>query len=194
MKSKIKNKARAVLEPFAGALANAGITPNHITIAGLLFSVVAGIAAAGGYFGWAFVALLTGGVCDMLDGAVARSHGLESRFGAHLDSSVDRLAEGALFGGLIVYFHNQDQVLYILLSFLAFTGSFLVSYTRARAEGLGIDCSVGIMERPERMVILLLAAIFGGPGFRIALWILTPLVFYTSWQRMRHVYDADRPS
>jgi CDP-diacylglycerol--glycerol-3-phosphate 3-phosphatidyltransferase len=106
---------------------------------------------------------------------------------------VDRLAELFVFAGMVVYFGRSDgSSLYPLLAVLAAGGSFLVSYTRARAEGLGVSCSVGWMERPERLVVLLVAIAFGSGAVRVALWALTVLTFFTAAQRMNHVYRETR--
>jgi CDP-diacylglycerol--glycerol-3-phosphate 3-phosphatidyltransferase len=188
VKSALKEGARRVVEPLARGLGALGATPNGITVAGLLFSAVAGVLAARGVFAGAALLLLVGSVCDMLDGALARITGRSARFGAFLDSTVDRVAELALFAGLLVYFTDPGRSpLYALLTFLAAGGSFLVSYTRARSEGLGIECRVGLMERPERLVLLVLALLVGPPGLRIALWALNVLVWWTALQRIRHV-------
>ncbi len=195
MKTAVKDGGRRAVAPVARFLANVGISPNHITVVGLLAMAAAGVFLAYGRFRLAAGALLFGGLCDMLDGAVARDSGRSSPFGAFLDSTADRYAELFFFAGLLVYFtHAEGSVLYALLTFLATGGSFMVSYTRARSEGLGIECNVGIMERPERMVLLLVAAIFGPLGMKIALWILTPLVYWTALQRFHHVQGATRAS
>ena len=189
----VKEWARKVLEPIARVLANLGITPNHVTVVGLLLMAASGVFLAYGRFLGAALTLLAGGLCDMLDGAVARATGLSSPFGAFFDSTADRFAEMFFFAGLIVYFTGAEHsVLYALLTFLAAGGSFLVSYTRARSEGLGIACQVGLMERPERMVLLLIAAFFGAAGLKVALWILVPLVMWTALQRVHHVLGATR--
>ena len=195
MKSAIKSAAKEVINPIAGALAAVGVTPNHLTFAGLLASIGSAFAVAGGRFGQAAMLLALGGLCDMLDGAVARHTGGSTRFGAHFDSSMDRLAEGVFFTGMLIWFHRGDpSSFFIAATALAMIASFSVSYTRARAEGLGIDCSVGVMERPERLVLLILGCVFGSLGLKIALWILTPLALFTTYQRMRHVFDAGRDS
>ena len=192
MKGVIKTKAREWLTYPARALAAVGVTANHLTVAGLVFSGMSGWLLGGGSFGWASVVLLLAGFCDMLDGSVARIRNESSVFGAHLDSSVDRVAEALVFAGAIYYFHAQGQGLYVLLAYFAMIGSFLISYTRARAEGLGIECAVGLMERPERIVLLILALWAGAPGLKVVLWVLMPLAFYTSWQRILHVYRSAR--
>ena len=195
MKSALKDFARGAISPAARTLASLGVTPNQITVAGLLFSILAGIILALGHFTTAGLVLLVGSLCDMLDGAVAREHGQVTRFGAFFDSTVDRLAEMAVFAGLVVYFHRvEGSDLYIVLALLAVCGSFIISYARARAEGLGLECSVGYMERPERLVLLIVAALIGPFAMKIALWILVPLVYVTTWQRVRHVLRETRGS
>ncbi len=179
--------------PMARVLANLGVSPNHITLAGLVAMAAAGVLLAFGSFRWAALAVVVGGLCDMLDGAVARGAGLSSRFGAFLDSTSDRIAEMVFFAGLLVYFSRfEPSTLYALLTFLAAGGSFMVSYTRARSEGLGVECKVGFMERPERMILLLVAALFGAAGMKAALWILVPLVLFTTVQRVVHVEGKTR--
>ncbi len=189
----VKETARRALEPIARVLAGLGITPNHITVAGLLLTAASGVFLAYGRFLAAAVTLLVGGLCDMLDGAVARTTGLSSPFGAFLDSTADRFAELFLFAGLAVYFtRGEPSLLYVLLTIFALGGSFMVSYTRARSEGLGIACRVGLMERPERVVLILVAALFGAAGLKVALWILVPLTMWTALQRIHHVLGATR--
>jgi CDP-diacylglycerol--glycerol-3-phosphate 3-phosphatidyltransferase len=192
MKGAIKTNARLVLEYPARALAGLGATANHLTLTGLFLSVVSGVLLGIGCFGWSSVFLILAGFCDMLDGAVARARNESSVFGAHLDSSVDRLAEALFFGGAIYLFYVQGEPFYILLAYMTAVSSFLISYTRARAEGLGVDCQVGLMERPERIILLILALWFGPLGLKVALWVLTPLALYTTWQRINHVYKSTR--
>jgi len=188
VKSWVKGRARRAIAPLAAGLAGLGVEPNHVTLAGLGFSLLAGVFLAFGRFHWAAAWLLLGSLSDMLDGAIARTFDRGSRFGAFLDSTVDRYAELFFFSGVVLYFHHiESSSLYVLLALLAAGGSFGVSYARARAEGLGVDCSVGVMERPERLVLLILACLVGPLALRVVLWILTPLVFYTVWQRIRHV-------
>lgn len=194
MKSAVKDRGRGILAPVARLLANLGVTPNTLTVAGLAASGVAGFLVARGDFRASAIALLAGGLCDVLDGAVARATGRSSTFGAFLDSSVDRVAEMFFFAGILVFFIREEpSTLYALLAFLAAGGSYMVSYVRARSEGLGVPCTVGWMERPERMVLMIVATAVGSWGVRVALWILTVLVFWTSIQRMQHVYRETRP-
>jgi len=193
VRSAIKQGGRRLLDPLARLLANVGVRPDTLTWIGLLGSGVAGALLAYGRFQLAALALLLGALCDMLDGAVARVSGLTTRYGAFLDSTVDRAAEMFLFAGLLVHFTRVDgSPLYPLLTFFAAGTSFLVSYTRARAEGLGIPCAVGWMERPERLVLLLIAVTFGSGSVRVALWILFVLTLWTAGQRVLHVRRETR--
>lgn len=195
MKQAIQDAGRAAVEPIARAMVVAGITPNALTVFGLFMSAVAGALIGLGFFVAGGIVLVVGSVCDMLDGAVARLTGTSSRFGAFLDSSLDRMAELVVFGGILWYYVEvESSALYALLALLAAGGSFLVSYTRARAEGLGIECKVGIMERPERLVLILIG-VFAGPGIlKVVLWGLTILVFITGLQRIFHVQRQTRVS
>jgi len=189
LKRLIKDQGRQRLAPLARALASIGVSPDVLTWIGFLLSSLAGVLVGGGQFRVAALALLVGGLCDVLDGAVARAAGKSTQFGAFLDSTVDRWAEMFFFAGILYYFVEQEpSTLYSLLAFLAAGGSFMVSYTRARAEGLGLECTVGWMERPERIAVLILASLIGVVGIKIALWLLTILVFWTSGQRMLHVH------
>ncbi len=193
MKSIIKERVRSLISPLARVLANMGVSPDHLTLAGLITSAGAGVLVALGYFPLAALALFLGSLCDVLDGAVARVSGRSSQFGAFLDSTIDRYAEMFYFAGLLVYFSRiEPSTTYALLVFLSAGGSFMVSYTRARAEGMGLRCDVGIMERPERLILLLVATVIGPVAIRVTLWILLVLVTYTSLQRIHHVFRETR--
>jgi CDP-diacylglycerol--glycerol-3-phosphate 3-phosphatidyltransferase len=193
LKNAIKDRARSLISPLARVLGSIGVSPNHLTLAGLVASAGAGVLVAYGYLLLAAAALFLGSLCDVLDGAVARATGRSSQFGAFLDSTVDRYAEMVYFAGLLVYFIRiEPSTVYALLAFLSAGGSFMVSYTRARAEGIGLSCDVGFMERPERLILLLVATVVGPMGIRVALWALPVLVTWTSLQRIHHVYRETR--
>jgi CDP-diacylglycerol--glycerol-3-phosphate 3-phosphatidyltransferase len=207
--------ARAALDPLARGMAAAGLRPDHLTVLGLLFSVASGLGFALGHFRTGAAFALASGICDILDGQVARTLGRMSRFGAFLDSTLDRLAEAAMLVGIATFYTGNlvaqagdpERVamnlsrglepfhwgLISLFALLALVGSFMVSYTRARAEGLGIECKVGWFERPERMVLLILAGFVGlGPVMPATLLILAGLSFATAFQRMAHVWKQTR--
>ena len=173
--------------PVARALAAIGLTPNVVTLAGL---VVAGVSAylIGAGFLWAGgVVLLVSGLFDMFDGALARITDRASDFGALLDSVVDRISEAAVLLGLLVFYLQRSSTEGAVLVYLALAGSVLVSYVRARAEGLGIDCKTGVMTRPERVVILGLGLVISHwwlPTLLFVLGIIATLTFVTSAQRL----------
>ena len=202
--------ARGAMAPVASALARTGISPDWLTWGGVALTAVGAYCFARGWFlaGTAWAAL--GALLDAIDGAVAREQGRESRFGAFLDSTLDRVSDTLLFTGIAAYyfylpvvtgssvsrvfeskFLGQEPVndfLVGLSAIVALAGSYLVSYTRARAEGLGVDCKVGWFERPERLVLLLGAAAFGrGPLLEWALALLAVLTWLTAVQRIVHV-------
>jgi CDP-diacylglycerol--glycerol-3-phosphate 3-phosphatidyltransferase len=204
-----KSKGRSWFLPLARWLAARGVKPDGLTVAGLALSILAALLLARGDFLGAAVFLGLAGVCDMLDGDVARETGTATRFGAFLDSTLDRIGEGALFGGLAFYyftraegglvwyrgaegvggarFGDPDGHTMAVLALATLILSFLVSYTRARAEGLGLTCDVGIMERPERLLLLGLGAVLGARFLPGVLGILFLLTLVTVVQRVYHV-------
>ena len=169
-------------------LARTGVDPNALTVAGLLVSAVTAVCIG---FGWTvaggLLVLVTGGF-DMLDGAVARVSGNGSRFGAFLDSTLDRWAEGLIFTGLVWYFVAQDARIEVVLTVTTMIGSMLISYTRARAEGLGVDCEIGVLQRPERLLLLGISLL--GPAWLLSagLWLLSVVTQVTAVQRILHVH------
>jgi CDP-diacylglycerol--glycerol-3-phosphate 3-phosphatidyltransferase len=179
----------ATLSPLGRAFARAGVSPHTLTLGGLLLSVAAGLAFAMGLPLAACAILLTAGLFDVLDGWVARDAHRVSAWGAMLDSTVDRLSEAVVYLGLIDWFLEVNpSVVYLLVG--AIVGSFLVSYTRARAEGLGVDCKIGIAQRPERVILLSVGAAgeaipgTGGWPLIVALWLITVLSLVTATQRL----------
>ncbi len=149
-----------VIEPVAKFLINLRIHPHVITFSGLLFSIIAFNFYRQGYFFYAGALVVLAGACDVLDGKLARETNQNSKFGALIDSTIDRYSEILLFLGLAVFFHDKySYIVYLII--IAITGSFMVSYTRARAEGLGLVCKVGLMQRPERMTYLAIGSLLG---------------------------------
>jgi CDP-diacylglycerol--glycerol-3-phosphate 3-phosphatidyltransferase len=153
-----------ILDPFVRLLIRLGFTPNTITVIGFLLNIgVAVVFVMGGeegnrgdlsYVGWAGALVLFAGLFDMLDGQVARLGKMGSSFGALLDSVLDRYSELFLFLGICYYLVAHHYLLSSLFAFIGMIGSMMVSYTRARAEGLGIECRGGLMQRPERVVLI----------------------------------------
>ena len=186
-----------ITQPVAKVLAGIGITANSLTITGLLFGIAAGIFIALGRLKLAGILILIGGSFDMFDGAVARASNKNTPFGALLDSVVDRYSEGIIFLGLAIYFAMEgsmkDRVYGLIPTCLGLISAFLVSYVRARAEGLQLDCKVGLMQRPERVILLAFGVLF--QSFTIvnvsilivALWILVILSHITVLQRVAFV-------
>jgi CDP-diacylglycerol--glycerol-3-phosphate 3-phosphatidyltransferase len=188
-----------VVRPVAEWLIRLGVRPNAITSGSALVVVAAGAAFGLGAVRLAAVCLLASGLLDVLDGAVARRGGMTSTFGAFLDSTLDRVGDAALFAGIAVYLRAAAggalSAVGLLAVLAALTGSLLVSYTRARAEGLGIVCGQGIAQRAERILgIAVPTLIFGaGPG-GILLLAIVLLLALVSWvtvvQRVVLVYRA----
>jgi CDP-diacylglycerol---glycerol-3-phosphate 3-phosphatidyltransferase len=189
-KRTIKERLRGLLAPVVIALERAGVSPMAVTIAGLVLSFAgAGYVAAGRLRAGAIV-LLIAGLCDTIDGSLARSSGKASRFGAFLDSTLDRVAELAYFSALVYHFASIDarwSGVMIWLTLAALAGSLLTSYARARAEGLGLECSVGILERPERVALLFIGLLFGHLVLNPVIALLAVLSIVTFIQRVMHV-------
>lgn len=161
-----------IINPLVRGMIKIGITPNFITTTGFLLNVVAagfliyasiyGEHGELGYLGWAGGIILFAGLFDMMDGRVARLGNMSSTFGALYDSVLDRYSELVTFFGICYYLLMEGYFLYSIIAFVALIGSLMVSYVRARAEGLGIECKVGFMQRPERVVLTSLGALFCG--------------------------------
>lgn len=173
----------------AGVLVRLGVSANALTVTGALIAIVAAVMASQGLYIGAGVIYLVGSLLDALDGAVARSGGHVSRFGALLDSTLDRYAEGFVLAGLGYHLARQSQWIGVALTFATLIGSLMVSYTRARSEGLGIDNKVGVLTRFERVIITGLALITG--LIEVGLGVLAILSHITVVQRLWHAYCAD---
>lgn len=160
-----------LINPFIKLLLKIGITPNNITTIGFIINVVATVVfiVGGGeprtdlrYVGWGGAIILFGGLFDMIDGRLARVGRMESRFGALYDSVLDRYSELVMFLGICYYLVAQSYFLSSLFAFIAMIGSIMVSYVRARAESLGIECKGGLMQRPERILLIGISAVLCG--------------------------------
>lgn len=188
--SRLRAPAQGLLRPVALGLARAGLTPNTLTVLGLVLNVAAGLVLATGQPLWGAAAVLVASFFDMLDGLVARVAGRATPFGAFLDSTLDRYAEAALFGGILVWHVRDGQVVEALLSYAAVIGSLLVSYARARAEGLGLHGEVGWLPRPERVALLAAGLLLGALWpllWTAALALLALLTNLTAVQRIVYV-------
>ncbi len=182
--------ARFVVEPPTRLLLALHIHPNAITAAGFAVAVAAAYLLAEGRLWQGGIVMLAGAALDMYDGAVGRLGGKESRFGAMLDSVLDRLGEVVVLFGLLVFYVRAGDDTGAYLAFGALAASLMVSYLRARSEGLGVPGDVGLMGRPERIVVLGAGLLLGYPSW--ALGIIAALASLTVVQRAVHVWRAGR--
>ena len=193
MLNKIRPALGRVLTPIGRAVARTGVSPNAITVIG-----TAGVAAGAlvlfprGEFFWGTMVITAFVLFDMLDGAVARVTGKISAFGAFLDSTMDRVADAAIFAGLMIGLYRDGRQTLAAVALYCLVSGVVVSYAKARAEGLGYTCNVGIAERAERLIVALVAAGFDGLGvpfiLAVALWALAALSTITVGQRFATVY------
>jgi CDP-diacylglycerol---glycerol-3-phosphate 3-phosphatidyltransferase len=170
------------------------LTPNAISITGLVGNVIAAVLIVENHFVLGGVAFILGSLCDMLDGRYSRMSGKGTPFGAFLDSTLDRVSEGVVLTAVAAYFAQQQDDLAAAATALTIVGSFSVSYTRARAEALGVECKVGIASRAVRVVILSIGLVFGAeelvPDLDLlepAIYAMAALTIFTTFQRVWHV-------
>lgn len=171
-------------------LAGWGLTPNMLTVTGVLLNVVVAVVIGAGWIELGGILLLIASAFDMLDGAVARATGNITPFGGFFDSTLDRYSEAVVYLGLLVYilYDSDDAKLGSILIFAAATGALLISYARARAEAAGYTASVGLAARTERVVLLALCLLIGQPLW--ALWVLAIATHLTALTRIVHVWRA----
>lgn len=185
----LRGRTQGVVSNLAGAVSAIGfVSPNLLTMIGFILMVAIGMLLAQGLFVPAGIMIAIAGLFDALDGGLARHTGQVTKFGAFLDSTLDRLAEAALYGGLLWWYAQQDAHLELLLVYSTIIGSLMVSYTRARAEGVNIECKVGIFTRFERVTVLVLGLL--SRQMTIALMILAIFSGVTVFQRIWHVYQT----
>src|SRR5579885_1817502 len=189
---RIQQRARELVALIMRPLARTGVTPNTLTLLGLLLSILTAVVIAQGWLLAGGLLMLFAGIFDMFDGAIARIRNAATTFGAFLDSTLDRYSESIILFGLLYYtlqrpalqdplwpFHSEQPWM-ITLIYIAVVGSLLVSYTKARAEGLGLECKTGLLARPERVVILALGLLLSG-FFPAALpWALALLAIFSN--------------
>jgi phosphatidylglycerophosphate synthase len=199
---RIQQRVRQIITMIVRPLAGLGITPNTLTVIGLLLSILTAVIIAKGWFLAGGLLVLFAGIFDMFDGAMARARNASTTFGAFFDSTLDRYSESIILFGLLFYalqtsvvqdrfwpFQYQSSWM-ITLVFVTTVGSFMVSYTKARAEGLGLECKTGLLARPERVVILALGLLTGA-----VFWALVILAIFsnvTAIERMVHVWHGAR--
>ena len=173
------------LTPVVDALARLGVTPNGLTVFGFFANAVVGVLAAAGELTAAGIALLVSSAVDGLDGALARRLGKAGSFGAFLDSTLDRYSEAVVLLGLLVYTTQRGLRVEQLLVYATAIGALMVSYTRARAESLGVDCKIGLLTRLERVLIMSAMLVF--QQITIGLLLMAVLTHVTALQRMLYV-------
>jgi len=184
--NRARQLVRGIIDPIAALLVWLGFTPNTLTLVGFLMNTAVAVILSQGEMRWGGIAFFLASIVDGFDGAVARKLDQVSRFGAFLDSTIDRLSEAAVFLGLLVWYTNQGAKQEIVLIYAAIVGSLMVSYSRARAEGLGMDCQVGLLTRMERAVVLFVGLL--ADQVTITLWIMAILANFTALQRMLYVW------
>lgn len=197
----LKNGYLRLLEPIADLLVRRRVHPNTITVWGTILTVAGGFIYGTGHISIGGIFLGIVALTDVLDGMVARKGQKVSDFGAFLDSSLDRVADGAVLGGLAVFYAlnpEHHSVPMVVVCLAGIIGAFLTSYTRARAESLGLDAKVGMLQRPERVVLLSVPqALFGLALNGWVLIVIINLLTITAWitvvQRVKYVYDKTRP-
>ena len=187
---KIGDTCNVLLKAIVRAFAASRINPNALTVIGFLLNLLAAYLFAYGYFRWAGGMVFLAGLFDMLDGRVARLSNRVTQFGGFFDSVLDRYSDLCLMIGLLVFYGRINRFWYVTLVALVMIGSVMVSYTRARAENLISTCKVGFLERPERMVLILIGAFFD----RMApvLWVIAVLSTVTVIHRVVYTWQEAR--
>jgi len=187
-----------VIEPLAKVLISLRVHPHYLTFSGLVFSFLAFNFFRNAHLFYGGLMIILAGICDVLDGRLARETQKMSRFGALIDSIVDRYSEVFMYMGLALFFWRSPLMIVLLI--LTIAGSFLVSYTRARAEGLGFECKIGLMQRQERMTFLAAGAILGSIPYAkhvfltLAIWLIAILSNFTVIQRVWHIRNKMKES
>jgi CDP-diacylglycerol---glycerol-3-phosphate 3-phosphatidyltransferase len=187
-----KSIAVRITEPIIRLISKTPLTPNAVTWIGFVIVIAAGVLAFYEHLLAAGITVLVAGAFDMLDGALARTTKRVTKYGAILDSTLDRVSEAlVLLGILAVYVRTADLTVSLLIGF-ALLGSFLTSYTRARMEGLGLECKVGLFTRPERIIVTAAGMIFSGIDHVLLIAIIIVVFFswYTAIERMVYAWRS----
>src|SRR5713226_139049 len=198
IQQRVRQFVTLIMRPLAGL----GITPNTLTVLGLLLSILTAFIIAQGWLLAGGLLVLFAGIFDMFDGAMARARNVSTIFGAFFDSTLDRYSESIILFGLLIYalqvpglhdsfwpFRNEQPWM-ITLIYIAVVGSLMVSYAKARAEGLGLECKTGLLARPERVVILAVGLITG-----TVIWAMLLLAIFsnvTAVERVMHIWRVTR--
>lgn len=186
-----------IVDPVARTLLRLGVSPDAVTVAGALGVVAAAIGfGARGEFVVGTLLVAAFALIDAVDGAMARVRGHSTRFGALLDSTMDRVADGAIFGVVVYWYASLGELTTVVAALICLVAAEVISYVKARALSIGISCDVGVAERAERLVVVGLGAFLTGLGvgwaLPVALWLLVALTLFTVAQRILHVRAAAR--
>ena len=196
----ISRAAMSIIDAMVRGLAKLGVHPNVLTTIGVMINVGCCVLFATGEFFWAGIVLIVANIFDMLDGNVARLTGNVTKFGGFLDSSLDRLSDMVAFLGIMIFYagnSTQKSLLYVTLAGVAWIGSVLVSYSTARSEAMGVKANVGFLQRPERIVLLIIGALstwdWNSDFFLFnrmpqVLWVLAVGSIWTFVHRMIHIW------
>ncbi|MFQ6122603.1 MAG: CDP-alcohol phosphatidyltransferase family protein [Dehalococcoidales bacterium] len=189
-----KTAANYLTQPAVHLLAKTSITPNTLTWFGFLLSIGAAALIVTGHLVVAGLLVLIAGLFDLLDGALARRTNRVTHFGAVLDSTLDRLAEAALLLGILILYAREQSIVGMLLAGIALPSSQVVSYIRARAEALGLECQVGLFTRVERVIVLALGLLLSQIDYALitALGVIVALSLFTAGQRLLHVWHQTK--
>ena len=190
MLSHYKERFAHWADPVARALLALRLRPNHLTVLGLGVSVLAALSFARGRSLWGAVLLILAGLFDFFDGSLARLSGQVTPFGAFLDSVIDRYSDLVVLAGILVLFAGSGRPTEVVLALLALIGTVMVSYTKARAQAIGVACEIGLMERPERLIVLIAGGLFD--LMTPALWVLAVLANLTAIQRILYTRRVAR--
>lgn len=188
MLSHYKERFTQWTDPVARALLALRLRPNHLTVLGLGVSLLAAVSFARGRERWGAVLLIVAGLFDFFDGSLARLSGQVTPFGAFLDSVIDRYSDLVVLAGIVFLFWGRPQE--VVLTLVALIGTVMVSYTKARAQAIGVACEIGLMERPERLIVLIAGGLFD--LMTSALWVLAVLVNLTAIQRILYTRRVAR--
>ena len=183
----IQKRYLAIIDPLVRVLTQANVAPNTITLAGVVITALGAIVLALHQVRLAGLFILLGGLCDSLDGQVARATHRTSHYGAIFDATMDRYSEIILFLGIHIYMLRTHAYLMAIVALLALGGSFLVSYVRARAESMGYECRSGVFQRPERILTLGLGMLIHPYVLMLALCLVMLGAHFTAFQRLRDV-------
>lgn len=182
LSSKIGDGGKKIQDFLVARLSKYHVSPNVLTFIGLGISIGATVLFAKGMFFWAGIVVIFAGAFDILDGAVARLTKKVTRFGAFLDSVIDRYSDMLMLFGLLIWYAKVDRMFYVGLTAMVIIGSVMTSYTRARAESLIPNCKVGFLERAERIVLLIIGALTD--RMAVVLWIMAIVANWTVYQRI----------